>query len=197
MAIAASFEVGQHDGRAVGAEQSEQLDAGAKLGRLREETGHVLGVDGLHIGDRAVAQMGEFLRRQRQGFVVFHSHRFPLSGGPSQPASERNPVARRYLNCPHHPLRLRPDEIDREQPLRKIGAKDLHALGEKKAALELPRGDAAVQIFPRLVLLLPAADHQLILLDRDLDLFLLETGHRKRDAQFLRVGDEAGIRSIL
>jgi hypothetical protein len=63
--------------------------------------------------------------------------------------------------------------------------------------LELPGGDAAMQIFPRLVLLLPTADDELILLDRDLDLALREASYRKRDAQFFRFAAPAAIRSIL
>jgi hypothetical protein len=59
--------------------------------------------------------------------------------------------------------RLRSNEIDRQQPLRKLGALDLHPVRQKKAALELPGRDASMQIFTRLVLLLPAADRKLAL----------------------------------
>src|SRR5271166_4079564 len=49
-----------------------------------------------------------------------------------------------------------------------------------------------MQIFARLVLLLPAADRKLVLFYRDLDLLLGETGHRQSDAQLLRVGAGCG-----
>jgi hypothetical protein len=68
-----------------------------------------------------------------------------------------------YLS--HHPLGLRPNEIDAQQPLREFGALDLHPVREKKAALELPGGDAPMQILPCFVLLLPAADRELALLE--------------------------------
>ena len=58
------------------------------------------------------------------------------------------------------------------KPLREFGAQHLHPVGKQKAALKLPGGDAAMQIFTRLVLLLPAADRKLVLLNRDLDLVL-------------------------
>jgi len=100
-----------------------------------------------------------------------------------------------YLS--HYPFGLRPNEIDGQQPLREFGAQHLHALCKKKAALELPGGDAAMQVFTRLVLLLPSADSELVLLDRDFDLVLREAGDRKRDAQFSGASPLAAIRSIL
>src|SRR5258708_25925979 len=54
--------VGEHDRRAVGGVQREQLEAGRDLGRLREQYRHVLGADALHIGDLAAAE-----QRQRLG----------------------------------------------------------------------------------------------------------------------------------
>ncbi len=68
-----------------------------------------------------------------------------------------------------------------------IGAQHLHPIRQKKAALELPSGDAAMQIVPRLVFPLPAADHELVILDRNFDLVLREASNSKHDAQFLRL----------
>ena len=108
--------------------------------------------------------MSEFLRRQVRravatamlvsGLIALLLTRRPL---PARRLA-RLSIARHYFDLPHQPLGLRPDEIDRQQPLRKLRAQHLHALGKQKAALELPGGDAAMQIFARLVLLLPPSD---------------------------------------
>jgi hypothetical protein len=91
-----------------------------------------------------------------------------LTRRPLRPAVRARPsLARHYFYLSHHPLGLWPNEIDGQQPLREFGALDLHTVGKQKAALELPGGDAAMQIFTRLVLLLPAMDRELVLLDRD------------------------------
>src|SRR5258708_25978597 len=66
-------------------------------------------------------------------------------------------ISRHYFDRPRQPLGLWANEIDRQQSLREFGARHLHALCKKKAALELPGGAAAMQIFTRLVLLLSAA----------------------------------------
>src|ERR1700722_10797899 len=95
-------------------------------------------------------------------------------------------IARHYFYRSHQPLRLWANEVDQQQPLREFRAQHLHPVGKQKAALKLPGGDAAMQIFPRLVLLLPATDGELVLLDRDFDLVLREAGYRKRDPQFFR-----------
>ena len=51
--------VGEHDRRAVGGMQREQLDAGRDLRRLREQLRDVLGADRLDVGQTAVAEMRE------------------------------------------------------------------------------------------------------------------------------------------
>ena len=56
-----------------------------------------------------------------------------------------------------------------------------------EGALELTRRDAAVEILPALVVLLPSADQQLTFLDADVELIAGEAGDGKRDAQPLRV----------
>jgi hypothetical protein len=45
------------------------------------------------------------------------------------------------------------------------------------------RGDAAMDVLPGLVVLLPAPDQELIFLNGYIKLVASETGHRKRDAQ--------------
>ena len=57
-------------------------------------------------------------------------------------------------------------------------ARDLDAVGQHEAALELARGDAAVQEDPAFgVLGLAAADHELVVLERDREVVLGEAGH--------------------
>ena len=83
----------------------------------------------------------------------------------------------------HDPFRLRPGEIDRQQPVLQVRTQHLHAVREHEGALELARRDAAVEILPGLVVLLPAADDELALLDRHIELITGETGDRERDPQ--------------
>ena len=78
---------------------------------------------------------------------------------------------------------LRADQIDRQQPVLQVGAQHLHAVRQHEHALELARGDAAVEILPALVVLLTAADDQLAFLDRNVELIAGETGDGQRDAQ--------------
>ena len=82
---------------------------------------------------------------------------------------------------------MRPHQIDRQQPVFQIGAQHLHAVRQHEGALELARGDAAVEILAALVVLLPSADQQLTFLDADVELIAGEAGDGKRDAQPLRV----------
>src|SRR5579863_10320442 len=91
-------------------------------------------------------------------------------------------IARHYFDRSHQALGLWANEVDRQQPLREFGAQHLHTVREQKAALKLPSGDAAMQIFTRLVLLLPPSDRELVFFDRDFDLVLREAGDRERDA---------------
>ena len=54
-------------------------------------------------------------------------------------------------------------------------------------ALELACRNATVKVLPGLVVLLPAADHQLVFLGRHVELVAGEAGDRQRDAQPLRI----------
>ena len=59
--------------------------------------------------------------------------------------------------------------------------------------VQVPGGDAAVQVLPALVILLTSPDDQLFLLDGDLELIEGEARNRQRDAQAFRkllVGSE-------
>ena len=85
-------------------------------------------------------------------------------------------------------------QIDGQKPVDEIRAGDLHAVGEKKDTLELPRGDAAVQIDALLVVDLPAPDEKLPVLDQDLEVVAGETGDGKRDPE--RFGGALGVRAI-
>src|SRR5262249_48245445 len=84
-----------------------------------------------------------------------------------------------------HALRLRTREVDRQQPVLEVGAQHLHAVREDEGALELPRGDAAVQVLPALVVLLASADDELAFLDAHVELVAGEAGHRESDAKTL------------
>src|SRR5690606_18102445 len=70
-----------------------------------------------------------------------------------------------------------------EQAIVERRPRDLDTLCEHEAALELARGDPAVQIDPLLVLLLPAADDQLAIFDLNLQVLPRESGNCQRDAQ--------------
>ena len=70
-----------------------------------------------------------------------------------------------------------------QQAVLERGAGDLDAVGQHEAALELARGDAAMQEDPALgVVVLPAADQELVVLQRDREVGLGEPRHRQRDA---------------
>jgi len=86
-----------------------------------------------------------------------------------------------------HTFRFRACEIDRQQTVLQVRSQHLNAFGQYKGPLELARRDAAVEVLPSLVVLLPAADHQLAFLDRDVELLAREAGNRQRDAQPLRI----------
>ena len=70
-------------------------------------------------------------------------------------------------------------------PFFKSAAKHLHSVRQHEGALELARRDAAVEILPGLVVLLPPADEELVLLDRHVELVAGEARDRQGDAQAL------------
>ncbi len=80
-----------------------------------------------------------------------------------------------------------PNEIDRQQiRFCNPAPKDLHAIGENEGSLELPRGNAAIEIFAVALIDLAATDDKLVFLGRDVELFFAETGDRQRNAQPFR-----------
>src|SRR5262249_32405482 len=66
--------VGQHDRRAVGAEQGEEFQAGLDRPGLGKESLRIFGSDRLNVSERGAAEMREFLRRQSQACFVVASH---------------------------------------------------------------------------------------------------------------------------
>src|SRR5579864_3681452 len=88
-------------------------------------------------------------------------------------------------DCLNDPLRLRPGQIDRQQPVFQVRAQHLHPLRQHEGALEVARGDAAMDVLPGLVVLLATADHELVFLNGYIELVAGEPRHRQRDAQAL------------
>jgi hypothetical protein len=82
----------------------------------------------------------------------------------------------------HSHLHRRPHQIDMQQAVIEPGAAHFDALGEDERALELPRGDAAVQVDAVVVGLL-AADDKLVVLDGQLHVAHRKPGNRKGNAQ--------------
>src|ERR1700754_2475866 len=85
--------------------------------------------------------------------------------------------------CLNNPLRLRPGEINRQQPVFQVRAQHLHPLRQHEGALEVARGDAAMDVLPGLVVLLAAPDHELVFLNGYIELIAREASDRQRDAQ--------------
>src|SRR6202044_1982533 len=80
-------------------------------------------------------------------------------------------------------LGLRARQIDRQQAVLQVRSQYLHAIRQHEGALELPRGDAAVDVLPAFIVLLPAADDELALLYGDIELVAGKTRHRKGNTQ--------------
>src|SRR5438477_11099866 len=86
-------------------------------------------------------------------------------------------------NCLNDPFRFRPGKVDRQQPVFQIRAQHLHPLRQHEGALEVARGDAAMDVLPGLVVLLAAPDHELVFLNRYIELVAGEPGNGQRAAQ--------------
>src|ERR1043166_1095508 len=97
-----------------------------------------------------------------------------------------------YRDRLDHALGLRAREVDREQPVLEVGTQHVHAVCKHEGALELPRGDAAMQVLPGLVVLLASADDELVFLDTHVELVAGEAGHRERDTKTLGIFGVAG-----
>src|SRR6266702_242395 len=66
-----------------------------------------------------------------------------------------------------------------------VCTRNFHSVGQHKRALELARSDAAVNVLPAFVVLLPTANDELVLLYSDFELIAREPGDRKGNAQAL------------
>src|SRR3989442_15625762 len=86
-------------------------------------------------------------------------------------------------NCLNDPFRLGPGQIDRQQPVFQVRAQHMHPLRQHESALEVARGDAAMDVLPGLVVLLAAPDHELVFLNGYIELVAGKTCHRQRDPQ--------------
>jgi hypothetical protein len=61
-------------------------------------------------------------------------------------------------------LRFGTNEIDREQSILQVGTRHFDPIRQHESTLELPGGDAAMDVVPCFVVLLPAANDELVLL---------------------------------
>src|ERR1700761_960769 len=86
-------------------------------------------------------------------------------------------------DCLNHLFRLRPGKINRQQPILQIRAQHMHPLRQHKGALEVARGDAAMDVLPGLVVLLAAPDDELVFLNGYIEVFAGKSRNRQRYAQ--------------
>src|SRR5258705_11290600 len=86
-------------------------------------------------------------------------------------------------DCLNDLFRLRPGQVDRQQPVFQIRAQHQHPLRQHESALEVARGDAAMDVLPGLVVLLAAPDHELVFLNGYIELVAGKTRNRQRDPQ--------------
>src|ERR1700749_2344902 len=86
-------------------------------------------------------------------------------------------------DCLNDLFRLRPGKIDRQQPVLQIRAQHLHPLRQHERALEVARGDAAMDVLTGLFVLLTAPDHELVFLNGYIELVTGKSRHRQRDSQ--------------
>src|ERR1700749_3293808 len=86
-------------------------------------------------------------------------------------------------DCLNDLFRLRPGQIDRQQPVFQVRAQHQHPLRQHEGALEVARGDAAMDVLPGLVVLLAAPDHELVFLNGYIELVAGKSRYRQRDAQ--------------
>src|SRR3984885_2398754 len=90
-------------------------------------------------------------------------------------------------DCLNNLLRFRPGKINRQQPVLQIRAQHLHPLRQHEGALEVARGDAAMDVLPGLVFLLATPDHELVFLNGYIELVAGKPRHRQRDSQSFRL----------
>src|ERR1700760_701596 len=86
-------------------------------------------------------------------------------------------------DCLNDLLRLGPGQIDRQQPVLQIRPQHMHPLRQHEGALEVARGNAAMDVLPGLVVLLTTPDHELVFLNGYIELVAGKSRHRQRDPQ--------------
>src|SRR5437868_14810520 len=86
-------------------------------------------------------------------------------------------------DCLNDLFRLRPGEVDRQQPVSQIRAQHTHPLCQHERALEVARGDAAMDVLPGLVLLLAATAHEVVFLNAHSELVACTCSAGLRGAQ--------------
>jgi hypothetical protein len=87
------------------------------------------------------------------------------------------------LDSPHSALHLGADQIDMEQPIIQPRATHLDALSQDKGSLELPGGDAAVQIHPLRIIRLLAAHDELVVFNRNAEVTHRKASYREGNPQ--------------
>src|SRR6185437_4100202 len=92
----------------------------------------------------------------------------------------------------YNALGLRAGKVDRQESVLQVRRQHLHTFGQHESSLELAGRDAAVEIVAGFVVLLPAADEELVLLYRYVKLIAGEARDRQCDAQPLRLFVLAG-----
>src|SRR5215469_15037027 len=85
-------------------------------------------------------------------------------------------------------LRLRSHEVDVQKPVVEPCALHLDALRQHEGALELPRGDAAMEVDALALLLLLAAHDELVVLDDETQVIEREARDREGQAQRILAG---------
>src|ERR1700760_2213700 len=86
-------------------------------------------------------------------------------------------------DCLNDLLRLGPGQIDRQQPVLQIRPQHMHPLRQHEGALEVARGNAAMDVLPGLVVLLTTPDHELVFLNGYIELITGKSRHPPRDPQ--------------
>src|SRR5262245_4237884 len=89
------------------------------------------------------------------------------------------PLTSRDLDPARNALGLWLLQIDRQQAVFQFRNFDRNAVGNDESALKLPCGNAAMEILALDIVLLLAANHQLVFLEGDLQVLARETGDGK------------------
>jgi CheY-like chemotaxis protein len=173
-----------HDRRAVRGVKSEKPQSRRNFGRLREHRRYILRTDCLDIGDLPVAQLCKRLRRYARMSVDLFIHDTRLLDFANVVESCAVPLLV-LGDCYrlNRALRFGTRKINRQQPVPQVGSQHLHPVRQHESALELAGRNTAVEKLPGLFVVLPAADDELILLDRYVEFGADEARHGQRDTQ--------------